>query len=121
MLNIRPRGSWGKRQEGALTGFGVPATGRAIPLSCLFGDPCVQGAWGVRGGPSRPAQLGLILILLGGAEAAGLQQRREPAARTQGWTGLPLQEAGLGCREALAAERGASSEATALFTPAPQT
>lgn len=88
-------------------------------MSCLFGAPRFQGAWGVRAGPGRPAQPGLVLILLGGAEAARFQQRRETAARAQRGTGLPLQEAGFGSRETLAARRG-SGQRHALSGPAPK-
>lgn len=75
-------------------------------MSRVFGRPRIQRAWGIGAGPRGPAQPDLILVLLGGAEAAGLQQRGEAAARTQRRAGLPLQEAGFRRREALAAQRG---------------
>lgn len=89
-------GKWARRQDGELTGLRVAGTGGAFPLSCLFEGSHIQRARGIRAGPGRPAQPGLILIFLGGAEATGLQQRRETTACAQRGTGLPLQEAGLG-------------------------
>lgn len=103
---IRPWGNCGRHQDRALTGLRVPGAGGAFRWSCLFRGPRIQRAWGIRAGPWRPAQPDLILVLLGGAEAAGLQQRREPATRTQWGAGLPLQETGLRRREALAAQKG---------------
>lgn len=75
-------------------------------MSRVFGRPRIQRARGIGAGPRGPAQPGLILVLLGGAEAAGLQQRGEAAARAQRRAGLPLQEAGFRSREALAARKG---------------
>lgn len=88
-------------------------------MSLLFGGPCIQGARGVGAGPGRPAQPGLILVLLGCAEAAGLQQRGETATGAQRWTGLSLQETGLGRGESLAARRGVVREDTPPSTPPP--